>query len=83
MATKYAYEFGKRWDARIPRDTISWKIGKLHVSTSDEEIEVLIKDRCAKNPNFTPSLTRQSVAYAIACHNKNRDLYHRVASGRI
>jgi hypothetical protein len=74
---EYRYEFNRRWDARVPRNDIKWYIARLHVGTADEEIEANIKERCA-DPAYTPALIRQSVAYALECHKRNRDLYHRV-----
>ncbi len=80
--TQYRYEYGKRWDARVPRYAISHKLGKLHVGTPDAAIEALIREAC-KAPGFTPSLIRQSVAYALECHKRNRDLYQYVTGGSI
>lgn len=77
----YRYEFGKRWDARVPRGDIHWLIGRLHVSATEEEIAADITRRCSA-PGYTPSIIRQSVAYALECHKRNRALYSRVMGGR-
>lgn len=79
---KCVYEFGRRWSDKLPRGSIRWKINKLHVSTTDEEIENLIKQACERNQNFTAALTKQAVAYAMACHRSNQDLFMFVARGR-
>lgn len=81
--SKYAYEYGKRWDRRVPRGNLRWLINKLHVSTSDEAIEADIRRRCQENPDFTAALILASVRYALAVHHSNQDLYHRVTSGRL
>jgi len=83
---EYRYEFGKRWDARVPRAAISWLMGRVHVGTPDSEIEANIRRRIAKSDSaglYTPALVRQSIAYALACHRRNGDLYKRVMSGRL
>lgn len=76
MATTYCYEYGKRWDARVPRGDISWLMGRVHVGTTCAEIEADIRKRCTA-PGYTESLIKQSVAYALECHRRNRDLYAR------
>lgn len=75
--TQYRYEFGKRWDARVPRADISWLAGYWHVGRSDDEIAADIRKRC-NAPGYTESLIRQSIAYALECHRRNRELYNHV-----
>ena len=75
MKTVYRYEYGKRWDEHVPRNDIRWLMGRVHVGTCAAEIEADIRDRCAKNPAFTPSLIKQSIAYALECHKRNRALF--------
>jgi hypothetical protein len=77
MATQYRYEFGKRWDARVPRADIHWLMGRVHVATADDEIAADIRRRCADQPGYTAAIVRQSVAYALECHKRNRDLVKR------
>ena len=78
--TTYRYEYGKRWDARVPRGDIHWLIGRVHVGTPEDEIAADIAKRCTA-PGYTPSLIRQSVAYALECHRRNRELYRHVMRG--
>jgi hypothetical protein len=78
--TQYRYEFGKRWDARVPRVDIHWLIGRVHVGTSDDEVAADVRKRCTA-PGYTPAIVRQSVAYALECHRRNRALYSRVMGG--
>ena len=80
MASQYVYEYGKRWNAVLPRQSIKWKMGKIHVCTSGEAVKAMIEERCVAN-NFPKTLTRQSVAYALICHQKNYELYMRVMGG--
>jgi len=78
--TDYRYEYGKRWDARVPRGDINWLMGRVHVGVTDEEITADITKRCSA-PGYTPALIRQSIRYALICHKRNRDLYNRVMRG--
>lgn len=80
--TQYRYEYGQRWDARIPRNAVAFLINRLHVSATTAEVEKLIRDRCAKSEGFTPRLTAQAVAYALAVHDANCRLYQYVMRGR-
>jgi hypothetical protein len=80
--TKYVGEFGKRWDVRVPRNDIRWLMGNRHVATPDSEIEAEIRCRVGNDPRFTPSLIRQSVAFALECHKRNRELFNHVMRGR-
>lgn len=83
MATKYAYEFGKRWNVKTPRASIKWLINREHVSATYEDIDKLISDRLADaGPEFTPAIKRQCLSYARCVHHANRNLYVRVTRGR-
>lgn len=83
MAAQYAYEYGKRWDRRVPRGNLQWLINRLHVSTTDAAIRADIVRRCKENPDFTVPLINASVRYALIVHHRNQDLYHRVTTGRL
>ena len=74
-------EFGKRWDRRIPRGDIKWLVNRYHV-TAGAEIETDIRRRCT-HPDFSERLIRQSIAYALACHERNRALFKRVVTGQL
>lgn len=71
----YRYEYGKRWDSRVPRADISWLMGRVHVGTTDAEITADIHKRCDGKPGYTDSIIRQSIAYALECHRRNRKLF--------
>jgi hypothetical protein len=75
-------EFGRKWRREVPRSDIGWYVARLHVSVSDTELAADIRGRCTA-PEFTETIIRQSVAYALECHNRNRGLYSRVVSGRM
>jgi hypothetical protein len=75
-------EFGKRWDRRIPRGDIKWLVSRYHVTASSAEIETDIRRRCTQ-PDFSERLIRQSIAYALACHERNRALFMRVVTGQL
>lgn len=81
MTTKYAYEYGKRWNARTLRRDIAWVVGNLHVGTTESEISAEIEKRLAKaGPEFTPAIRRECVAYAQLVHQANRSLFRRVVT---
>jgi hypothetical protein len=77
---KFAYEFGKRWDVRVPRSDIKHFIARVHVSKTDAEIAKLIRYGCSA-PGFTESLIRQSIRYAQLCHARNVDMFHSIMRG--
>jgi hypothetical protein len=77
--TKYAYEYGKRWDARVPRVDLCWLMGRVHVGTPDETVAEDIRQR---TKGFPPTVVRQSIAYALECHRRNQCLYTHVMRGR-
>jgi hypothetical protein len=75
---KYAYEYGKRWDARVPRCHVSFLLGRTHVGTPFEEIEADLRRRMEGDSKFTPTLVRQTIEYARIVHQRNFDLYRKV-----
>jgi hypothetical protein len=66
----------------VPKGSINWLLGRVHVGTSDADVEADIRSRLAKNPNCTEEMMAECVKYAIACHRENQDLYRAVVSGR-
>ena len=82
MPTKYAYEYGKRWNVKTPRNDIRYVVGNMHVSTSDSDITAEVEKRLAKaGPEFTAAIRRECIEYALRYHTANRDLYHHVMRG--
>jgi len=81
---RFAYEFGRRWDVRVPRYAAAHIVNAQHVDTPDAEIEKLIRARIAASPNatlYTPALVRQTVRYALLVHARGRALYQYVMRG--
>ena len=72
-----------KYDERIPVGSTRWLVNRLHVSTSDAEIEADMRRRVADRPDWTPELVAQLVACALECHRENQRLYSDVVSGRI
>lgn len=83
MPTKYAYEYGRRWNVKTPRNDIGWIVDQHHVGESEENIKQEIERRIPKdNPAFTESIRKQCIEYALLRHKKNYELYLSVAKGR-
>jgi hypothetical protein len=40
-----AYEYGKRWNVKIPRYDIGWLIDRVHVGQADSEVASEIEGR--------------------------------------
>ena len=83
--TKYAYEYGKRWNAKTPRRAIKRRMSHVHVSTPEIEIEAMIGQAIIGSKDqmrFTPSIIRECVAYALICHRGNQALYEYVMKYR-
>lgn len=78
---KRVSEFGRKWNVKVPRGDIHWLSGQWHVSRSDDEIAADIRSRCTA-PGYTENLIQQSIAYALECHKRNRELYRHVMNGR-
>jgi hypothetical protein len=62
----------------IPEASIRWLIGRVHVGTSDAEIEADMIRRCS---TATPQQKRACIKYALKCHRENQALYDHVMSG--
>lgn len=76
-------EYEKTVPTYVPKGSIHWLMGRIHVGTSDAEIESDIRTRLSKNQNCTEDMMVECVKYAIACHRENQSLYHAVVSGRL
>lgn len=77
---------GKRYklDPMVPTGFIRWRMGQVHVATSDAEIEAEMLARIAKNcSDVSASVKRQIVNYALACHRENWKQFRAVATGRL
>lgn len=76
-------EYGRQWDARIPRYSIARIVGAYHVATPETEIETEIASRIRDVAAFPAELIRPTLDYAIAAHRHNGALYARVMGGRV
>jgi hypothetical protein len=76
-------EYEKTVPAFVPRGSISWLMGRVHVGTPDAEVEADIRGRLAGNPACTEEMLVKCIEYAIACHRENQGLYRAVVSGRL
>lgn len=72
----------KRVPPYVPQQSIRWLMGRVHVGTSDAEVEADIRRRFAKNVGMTEKQVAACVAYALDCHRENQWLYSAVMSGR-
>jgi len=71
-------------DAKVPRRDVSWLVNRLHVGTPDTTIEADISKRCHAPDGtlvmgYTPTIVKQTVAYALYCHRKNQNLVRKFA----
>lgn len=79
--TKYAYEYGKRWNVKTPRHAIACKVDRLHVGTPLPDVISLIEEAIPEDGGYTPSIRKQCVVYAMLRHTANLELYVRVMRG--
>jgi len=75
-------DYEKTVPSFVPKGSIHWIMGNVHVGTSDAEVEADIRRRLAKNKNVPEDQIVECVKYALACHKENRELYRAVMSGR-
>jgi len=59
---------------QVPKQSISWLLGRVHVSTPDSEVEADIRRRCSA---LTPAQRNACVKYALKCHRDNQALFNR------
>ena len=63
----------------VPKYSIGWLIARLHVGTSDADIEADLRKRLSKSL-LTPAQFKKCLVYALKCHKENQNLYNRVMS---
>jgi|HubBroStandDraft_1064217.scaffolds.fasta_scaffold34755_1 hypothetical protein len=68
----------------VPQQSIRWLMGRVHVGTSDADIEADMRRRFAKAVanGMTEEQLAECIAYALACHRENQGLYNAVMTGR-
>jgi hypothetical protein len=87
-------QFGKKWDVRVPRHAIHHWVNRQHVGMEDSEIARIIGAECEKKRDTNDgwkalkdrefaTIVRQSVKFAIICHDRNIALFVKVQRGRL
>jgi hypothetical protein len=69
---------------QVPQGSIRWLLGRVHVSTSDAEVEADIRRRLPSKltaPLITEAQRKACVKYALKCHRENQALYCHVVYG--
>lgn len=82
MTARYKYEFGKRWNVRLPRDDIAYLVHRMHCSTDDDTVAGDILDRC-RQANIPVSMHDACKQYALLVHRRQKDLYYAVLRGEM
>src|ERR1035437_2697638 len=65
---------------QVPEASIRFLLGRMHVSTSDADVEKDIRRRLVASQT-TPAQRNACVKYALKCHRENQALYCRVIYG--
>lgn len=65
---------------KIPRFEIEWIVGNFSVTASDEEVRHEILRRC-QAVGAPAGFSQRCAAFAVRVHDRNRDLYRKVARG--
>ena len=66
---------------KCPTQSIDYIVNRLHVGTSDAEVEADIRGRATGRDNWTPELIDEAVRYALWRHAENRGQYEGVMGG--
>jgi hypothetical protein len=80
--TEYRYEYGKRWNAQLPRRDIAFLVHRMHCGTDDDKVVSDILERCEKSgipQRMWPACKR----YALLVHREQQQLYFDVLKGNI
>jgi uncharacterized protein len=80
MTTQYRYEFGRRWNARLPRNAIKYLVERYHCATDDDTIVGDLLDRL-KQSKIPQSMWDACRRYALIVHHRQKDMYYRVLRG--
>ena len=73
----------------VPKQSIAWLMGQIHVGTSDEVVAADISRRyiqgmrnsCFERNDSTERRIKACITYALKCHHDNGALYTRVMRG--
>lgn len=64
----------------IPMGQIQWIVSRMHVSTTEAEIETEMRRRMPTS-RFSASQIDEGIRHAMQCHRENVTLYHNVQQG--
>lgn len=78
MTTKYAYEFGKRWNVKTPRQSVKYLLNQVYVGAPFADIEADLLNRMTGAEGFTDSIIRETIEYARIVHTRNGDRYRKI-----
>ena len=73
---EYSYEYGQRWNAKLPRRDITYVVYKQHCGTSDKQVSDVIREKC-EEAGIPPRMIPACIRYALIVHAKQRDLWLR------
>ncbi len=62
-------------EMRINKGQIEWLVDRMHVSTTDAEIEADIRRRANPDKGWTEAKIKRAIAHAIKHHNRNRRIF--------
>lgn len=84
--SKFAYEYGRRWAVRLPRNDLRTFVSRIHCGETEEYVaemvrQLLARQECMRGKNAR--LIPQCLRFALCVFRENRDLYRRVLRGNI
>lgn len=77
---KYKHEFGKRWNERLPRDSIKYIVNRIPCWTDDETVVEMVLTRCQAS-KIPENMLGACKRYALLVHARQKDLYYAVLRG--
>lgn len=72
--------------ASCPTRALRWKLNRMHVSTSDADVEAMVREavaeqRAAGNAGWTAAAEKSALRFALWQHAENRAAYGYVTGG--
>jgi hypothetical protein len=80
--TDYAYEYGKRWNALLPRRDITTVVRRFHCATPVAEVVAEV-ERIARASKIPERMISACKRYAELAHGEQAAMYRRVMRGRL
>jgi hypothetical protein len=81
---KRVYEYGRAWDARLPRRAVKLLVGDLSVYTRDSDVIAWVRHAIKKSKDrdkFDGRMTQQTINFALITHHTNRIFYETLMKG--